>query len=238
VNELDPGSKQVLQQLLAGADMPDDRRRAVWSDIEQSITRDAPLRIGDEPVAAPTPTRRYVLPAALAGALLAAGLVGGLVVSQVGSWRDESSERTDRQAAEMLADDEQDAPGVAKVRHPNRGQVEPPPSEPPVEEIELLPDEDDTPRRNRQRPTRADPREELALLVDARDSVNTGQFGAALTALRKHERAYPKSSFARERRLLKVKALCGSGKLDEARTVVDRYGESNPGLRNACPALR
>ena len=230
MTDLDPAAQELLARTLPGADMPADRQRAIWDDIEQSIGRDAPPRIGEGPLPAAAGRRSYALLAAIGGALLAAGLVAGVAVSQVGTWRGEVEPNPDPQAAEMAVDPDADTSEVAEIRNPARPQ---PPEPEPEPEIEIEEDEP-APSRKKKHAPKADPREEMSLLLEARKAVNAGRYAAALTSVRLHEHTYPKSSFAQERRLLKVKALCGSGQTARARAIVKRHAKGHPALRNAC----
>ena len=256
MNELDLGSKQLLASMRAGADMPEDRHCAIWRDIAQSVEHDAPLRIGEDPTIRPGRRRHSMGLAALGGAVAAAGLIA-VVLSQVGSWRSESQDAPDPDAAAMVEQRDQEA-GVVTVRQPGPAEVDGPPEAPtealeppaPAPESSIDDDGDDEgddesegegepsvgTRRNKRRPAKVDPRDEMTLLLDARQAVNAGRYASALASLRRHERAFPRSSFVHERRLLRVKALCGAGKIDKARAIVDRHPDSS--LSDACPALR
>lgn len=240
MTELDPASKQLLAQMLAGAEMPDDRHDAIYEDVEASIAADLPPRIGEGPVEAPANGRRRVgILVAVGGALAAAGLVAGLTLSQTGVWSSKDDE-TSPQSAEMI-DQRDDAGGVAEARDPEPKRSPASKDAPEPEDEPDLVIEDDEPdgsktRLNKRRTGPADPREEMTLLLQARKDVNAGRYDAALAAIRKHARTYPKSSFAQERRLLEVKAHCGAGHLDKAKALIGRHAKSTPGMRDACPA--
>jgi hypothetical protein len=67
-------------------------------------------------------------------------------------------------------------------------------------------------------PYRADAaREELRLLRQARDAVARRDFAAALPPLTEHARRFKDGRLAEEREALRVKALAGLGRMDEAR---------------------
>lgn len=245
MTELDPASKQLLAQMLAGAEMPDDRHDAIYEDVEASIAADLPPRIGEGPVEAPANGRRRIgILVAAGGALAAAGLIAGLTLSQTGVWSSKDDEASP-QSAEMI-DQRDDAGGVAEARDPERKRSPASKDAPEPEDEPDLVIEDDEPeivddpktRPNKRRSAPADPREEMALLLQARKDVNAGRYDTALTAIRKHARTYPKSSFAQERRLLEVKAHCGAGHLEKAKALIGRHAKSTPGMRDACPAAQ
>ncbi|MEM9462279.1 MAG: hypothetical protein AAGF11_49455 [Myxococcota bacterium] len=253
MNELDLGAKQLLASMQAGADMPKERHHAIWRDIAQSVEYDAPLRIGEDPTIRPGRRRHSLWLAALGGAVAAAGLIA-VVMSQVGSWRSEPQNTADDPYAAERVEQRDEAAGVATVRQPRLAEVDGPPEaptealEPAAPEPESSSDDEQADqsddqsepsidsRRNKRRPAKVDPRDEMTLLLEARQAVNARRYASALASLRRHERAFPRSSFVHERRLLRVKALCGAGKIDKARTIVDRHPDSN--LGDACPALR
>ena len=232
MKELDHESGRLLAQLLEGAQMPEKRGAAIWSDIEQSIARDAAPRIGDGgPLEPPRRSGRYPALAAAAGVLLAAGLLTGVIASRGARYQPNGD---DVQAAQVATEPASPHETVT-VKTPTPTVHD----DHRIEEVETPAEEvavGQPPKRRR--PTQADPREELALLLEARNAVNAKRYDEASKWLRKHARAYPKGAFAQERRLLEVKALCGSGKLKEARRIVERDGGSTPGLRQACPALQ
>lgn len=238
MTELDPASKQLLAQMLAGAEMPDDRHDAIYEDVEASIAADLPPRIGEGPVEAPANGRRRIgILVAAGGALAAAGLIAGLTLSQTGVWSSQDDEASP-QSAEMI-DQRDDAGGVAEARDPEPKRSPAAKDTPePEDEPDLVIEDDAEPRArpNKRRSAPADPREEMALLLQARKDVNAGRYDSALAAIRKHARAYPKSSFAQERRLLEVKAHCGAGHLEKAKALIGRHAKSTPGVRDACPA--
>lgn len=247
MSELDPASKQLLAQMLAGSEMPDARHDAILRDVETSIAQDLPPRIGEGPVAAPVKSRRVGLLVAAGGALAAAGLIAGLTLSQTGVWSSQDDESSP-QSAEMI-DQRDDAGGVAEAREPKAKRVSPPIdtvdeiNEPDLVIADDDPDEQVKDPRTRARPNKrrtptADPREEMALLLQARKDVNAGRYQSALKAIRKHARTYAKSSFAQERRLLEVKAHCGAGHLDKAKSLIGKHAKSTPGMRDACPAAQ
>ena len=57
---------------------------------------------------------------------------------------------------------------------------------------------------------------ELGVLQPARQAVARQDFGAALAAIVEHQRLFPSGRLAEEREALRVKALLGLGRTDEA----------------------
>jgi hypothetical protein len=71
-------------------------------------------------------------------------------------------------------------------------------------------------------------REELRLLRQARAAVARNDFAAALPPLIEHARRFKDGSLAEEREALRVKALAGLGRLDEARREAAAFGARFP----------
>jgi hypothetical protein len=69
---------------------------------------------------------------------------------------------------------------------------------------------------------------ERALLEVARSAVIAGQSGAALSALGRHARAFPRGRLSEEREGLWIRVLIGAGRLDEARQRAARFRKSFP----------
>jgi hypothetical protein len=69
---------------------------------------------------------------------------------------------------------------------------------------------------------------ELAILKRARTAVAGGNFSAALGAIGEHQRRFPDGNLREEREALRVKALSGLGKNDEARAAAERFRERFP----------
>lgn len=84
--------------------------------------------------------------------------------------------------------------------------------------------------------------EELRLLESMRASTKAGRFSDALSTVREHAQRYGKGPFAAERELTRVRALCGLGRVADARKAQDRFARSFPGshlgtlVRGACKA--
>jgi hypothetical protein len=71
-------------------------------------------------------------------------------------------------------------------------------------------------------------REELRLLRQARTAVARNDFAAALPPLVEHARRFKDGSLAEEREALRVKALAGLGRIDEARREAAAFGARFP----------
>ena len=69
---------------------------------------------------------------------------------------------------------------------------------------------------------------ELALLQRARAAVARGEFTSALDALRDHQRRFPRGKLGEEREALRVQALVGLGRHDEARRARERFRDRYP----------
>jgi outer membrane protein assembly factor BamD (BamD/ComL family) len=69
---------------------------------------------------------------------------------------------------------------------------------------------------------------ELRILERARAAVAAGDFSAALRAIANHQRRFPAGRLQEEREALRVKALSGLGRSDEARRAAERFRERFP----------
>jgi outer membrane protein assembly factor BamD (BamD/ComL family) len=69
---------------------------------------------------------------------------------------------------------------------------------------------------------------ELRLLERARGALSRGDFGDAWSALTTHERRFPRGRLAEEREALKVHALLGLGRRDDARRVASEFRKRFP----------
>lgn len=69
---------------------------------------------------------------------------------------------------------------------------------------------------------------ELALLQQARGAVAKGEFSMALDALLAHQRRFPAGRLREEREALRIKALAGLGRNDEAQRAAERFRERFP----------
>jgi hypothetical protein len=69
---------------------------------------------------------------------------------------------------------------------------------------------------------------ELGLLQRARAGVASGEFSTALEAIAEHQRRFPSGRLREEREALRVKALAGLGRNEEARLAAKRFRERFP----------
>ncbi len=69
---------------------------------------------------------------------------------------------------------------------------------------------------------------ELRLLQPARQVVSAGNFGSALVSITAHERRFPHGRLAEEREALRVKALRGLGRADDARRAAADFRKQFP----------
>ena len=69
---------------------------------------------------------------------------------------------------------------------------------------------------------------ELTLLDAARKATRSGDFAAALSVLREHEQRFPRGHLIEEREALKVKALFGLGRDDEAKQAAEVFRRHFP----------
>jgi hypothetical protein len=69
---------------------------------------------------------------------------------------------------------------------------------------------------------------ELQLLEPARSSIAQGSFGAALTAIARHQHDYPHGQLAEEREALRVRALWGSGQKAAAESAAAAFRKHYP----------
>lgn len=67
-----------------------------------------------------------------------------------------------------------------------------------------------------------------SLLEAARSSNATGRYADALSAVTQHEQEYPSSQFEQEREALRIQALVGLGRQDEARALARRFEQRFP----------
>jgi hypothetical protein len=69
---------------------------------------------------------------------------------------------------------------------------------------------------------------ELRLLQPARQAVSSGNFAVALSSIAAHERRFPHGRLAEERDALRVKALRGLGRADDARRAAADFRKQFP----------
>jgi outer membrane protein assembly factor BamD (BamD/ComL family) len=66
------------------------------------------------------------------------------------------------------------------------------------------------------------------LLQPARQAVSLGNFASALGSIAAHERRFPNGRLAEEREALRVKALRGLGRADDARRAATEFRKQFP----------
>ena len=122
-------------------------------------------------------------------------------------------------------------PGPAGVTEPGspavQGPTNPPKSELPSEQSEqagVAP----PPRRTPAADGSDADALELGLLQRARAAVAAGEFSAALQSIAEHQRRFPAGRLREEREALRIKALAGLGRDDEARRAAERFRERFP----------
>ncbi len=123
---------------------------------------------------------------------------------------------------------DEDAQRPPAAVDPRRAELETAPGQPALAAELPAPkksDRDAAPRRS----NRADAHTlELGVLQRARAAVASGQFPTALEAIAEHQRRFPTGILQEEREALRVKALAGLGKTEEARKAARRFGEKFP----------
>ena len=172
----------------------------------------------------------------VAGGLLVAGVGAGTVVSLSAP-----------EPSVQLPRHEAPAPAVAPIPNP----VLPPPAplevaEPPVPMPAVVPAPEDSPpplppkpsaaahsevkRKPAQRPPPEAPApgRDWTLLEAARASNAVGHYGEALSSVTEHARQYPASQFEQERQALRIQALVGLGRRDEARELARSFEQRFP----------
>ncbi|HEX6278335.1 MAG TPA: hypothetical protein VFZ53_35055, partial [Polyangiaceae bacterium] len=70
---------------------------------------------------------------------------------------------------------------------------------------------------------------ELSILQRARSAVAGGRFSSALDAIAEHQRRFPAGNLREEREALRVRALAGLGRADEARRAAESFRDHYPG---------
>jgi len=117
------------------------------------------------------------------------------------------------------------APEIRPIAAPVKTVVTPPPAATPAATVEEMP-ESATPARAAGKPilSKADAaRAELKLLRQARAAVAREAYAAALTPIAEHAHKFKDGRLAEEREALRVKALAGLGRTDEARRAATAF---------------
>jgi hypothetical protein len=154
-------------------------------------------------------------------ATLAAALVLGVAALSVAAWRDRLVEEPPEPSAVPVS-----SPAVTA----SAPTLDPSPTPPSVVQAPApvpAPKEDRAPVSRR--PPEADAyAAELGLLQHARAAVAAARFPAALDSIAEHERRFPAGRLREERDALRVKALAGLGRGDDARTAAERFRARYP----------
>ena len=136
----------------------------------------------------------------------------------------ETPNPAEARGAEALPSEEPEtetaAPPTKGARSPTRATVQPrriPTKAPPEPEVTLDKEDEDSGLQG-----------EVALFGAARRALADGKPKRALELLERHHREFPKGTFARERELSRVTALCELGRDTKARDVATRYLELHP----------
>lgn len=255
--DLSPGAKAALKEMMGGGTVPPGRSQRVLGDVKHTVATDAPPRIGDtrtDPVR-PAAMARWGI-AAAAAVIVASGIGLGLRALDGGD-----RERLSRAGHSAASYDRTRSVsnGVAPVRGrrpAGAASVNPPaPIENSIPTAVPAAATGAPAAATRDRPTPrprprtgttlgqkpvagvADPRDEMALLIDARRAVKAGEYRTALSRLGRHRRIYPRSTFHEERVLLEMRALCGDEQLRRAQKLIDRNRGMTRQLKQLCPGL-
>jgi type IV secretory pathway VirB10-like protein len=162
--------------------------------------------------------------------LIAAALVITVAAVSFAAWLGQRSDRSD-QALAMRTADERTARAASAAKAPPAPTQAQPAREiaQPVGKEEAQPAEQGPAARSPRRQPAADlDALELALLQRARAAVARRDFASALEALLDHQRRFPKGKFQEEREAMRVKALAGLGRNDEARRAAQRFRDRFP----------
>ena len=171
-----------------------------------------------EASASPTPSswrRRVPL-------LVAAALASASATAAIAAWTE---------SRRIPAEVSPPAPVQAPAAQQRLTAAEPAPTPKPVEEIASEPDGRPTAGPSRPAPEGSAGDSyavELGLLKRARAAVASGEFSSALAAIAEHQRRFPAGRLGEEREALRIKALVGLGRKDEARHAADRFRERFP----------
>ncbi|MEM7156957.1 MAG: hypothetical protein AAF799_29165 [Myxococcota bacterium] len=252
MSELQPSARRLLDELTSGAEVPASERASVWEQLQASVERDAPPRIGEAPPSDEAAGGRRLWLAIGLGGALAAGLMLWMAstftpMSSIVPAKEPIQAGYARASAEV-GGEAYSAGGRTTASSPEaEDEAE---SITPEADTEAAPEPATDARPRRRRSTSrghkrrkdvpststGDLRAEMALLQSARQSLAGGRYSQALGQLREHQTKYPGSVFGEERVLLKLKALCGAGRIDAARTLLStRRGARRAELEKACP---
>lgn len=228
-----------------------------WAAIEHRLTHGPP----PPPAAEAAPTAF----GAAAGLKLVAGLaviaaVGGLLAA--GGRGDPEPAPQDRSVAAAIAPAREDSPAPPPSLEPAVAEApspEPPPTDPgiaaPTEPPTPAPTSDPAPPEKRpprtkktsDKPPAPDAADtppaaddfaaELQLLAEIRGALKRGDPAGALTKIDEHARRFARGQLVQERMASQVEALCGLGRVDDARRVASQLLERWPDSTHA-PRVR
>jgi hypothetical protein len=156
-------------------------------------------------------------------ATLAAALVLGIAALSLAAWRARRVEEPPRSDA---------AAPVAPAPAPSPSPVTPDPEATPAARVQgpapVPVRKDDTAPTPRRVPDADAYAAELGLLQQARAAVVTSRFSAALDSIAEHERRFAAGRLREERDALRIKALAGLGRGDDARAAAERFRARYP----------
>jgi hypothetical protein len=166
-----------------------------------------------------------------ASAPLAAALVLGVAALSLAAWRGRHPEERPQPATLLSALSPAPKPATAFTATPDTTveldtQVTPDTGTAPAPELAAPANaRAQAPRRLSDADAYA---AELKLLRQARADVAGARFSAALTSIAEHERRFPAGRLREERDALRVKALAGLGRSEDARAAAERFGARYP----------
>jgi hypothetical protein len=156
---------------------------------------------------------------------LAAALVLGVAALSLAAWQAHRAEEVPRPSESSAAAVAALTPSKAADPIPDTGTTTAPAPDvvPPV--VAQKESRGPAPRRLSDADVYA---AELGLLQHARASVAAGRFSAALDSVSEHERRFPAGRLREERDALRVKALAGLGRGDDASAAAERFRARYP----------
>jgi hypothetical protein len=154
--------------------------------------------------------------------LVAAALLTAVAAAAVAALRKQPPAADERSSTLSHASDSR-----ARVAPPPVATTEPVPDAPKNDVRPAPPEKSPIVPASRSTPSNPDALE-LGLLQRVRADVARGDFAAALDAIGEHERRFPAGRLREEREALRVKALSGLGKKDEARAAAQKFKSRFP----------
>ena len=133
-----------------------------------------------------------------------------------------------------------DLPVTIASSAPNPATTAAPVAEPPAAGNSLPLEPVELPRAGARPSVPAEPSDrlaaEVAILSDAERDLHAGQYQSALVLLDEHRRKFPNGTLAQERMAARVQALCGLGRVNEARTALAHLTRVSPKSPHEEPA--